>query len=45
MLEHTKGQVDMIKTNIFITAVCILFFIKLRWPSNKSSHHRQQMVF
>ena len=34
MLEHTKRQVDMIKTNMFITAVCILFLIKLRWPSN-----------
>ena len=25
MLEHTKSQVDMIKMNMFITAVCILF--------------------
>ena len=27
MLEHTKRQVDMIKTNLFITAACILFLI------------------
>ena len=25
MLEHTKCQVNMIKTIMFITAVCILF--------------------
>ena len=36
MLEHTKRQVVMIKTNVFITAVCILFLIELRWPSYKS---------
>ena len=36
MLEHTKRQVVMIKTNMFITAVCIIFLIKLRWPSSKS---------
>ena len=35
-MEHTKRQVDMIKSNMFITAVCILFLIKLRWPYNKS---------
>ena len=42
MLEHTKRQVDMIKTNMFITAVCILFLIKLRWPSNKSQYTELQ---
>ena len=26
----------MCKFNMFITAVCILFLIKLRWPKNKS---------
>ena len=36
--EHTKRQViiKMNKFNMFITAVCVLFFIKLRWPKNKS---------
>ena len=29
MLEHRKLQVDMIKTNLFIAAVCISFLIKL----------------
>ena len=24
------------KFNMFITAVCVLFLIKLRWPKNKS---------
>ena len=24
------------KFNMFITAVCVLFLIKLRWPRNKS---------
>ena len=36
MLEHTKRLVDMVKTNMFIIAVCILFLIKHRWPRNKS---------
>ena len=26
----------MCKFIMFITAVCVLFFIKLRWPNNKS---------
>ena len=26
----------MCKFNMFITAVCVLFLIKLRWPKNKS---------
>ena len=26
----------MNKFNMFITAVCVLFLIKLRWPKNKS---------
>ena len=35
---HTKRQViiKMCKFNMFITAVCVLFLIKLRWPKNKS---------
>ena len=26
----------MCKFNMFITAICVLFLIKLRWPKNKS---------
>ena len=26
----------MPKLTVFITAVCVLFLIKLRWPKNKS---------
>ena len=26
----------MNKFNMFVTAVCVLFLIKLRWPKNKS---------
>ena len=35
---HTKRQViiKINKFNMFITAVCVLFLIKLRWPKNKS---------
>ena len=35
---HTKRQViiKMCKFNMFITAVCVLFLIKLRWPKSKS---------
>ena len=35
---HLKRQViiKMNKFNMFITAVCVLFLIKLRWPKNKS---------
>ena len=28
--------IKMRKLTMFITAVCVLFFIKLRWPKNKS---------
>ena len=28
--------IKMQKLTIFITAVCVLFLIKLRWPKNKS---------
>ena len=37
---HTKRQVIIKLTSsicdIYITAVCVLFLIKLRWPKNKS---------
>ena len=26
---------------MFITAVCVLFLIKLRWPKNKSIYNRK----
>ena len=35
---YTKRHVliqKMCKFNMFITAVCFLFLIKLRWPKNK----------
>ena len=37
---HMKCQViiKMNKFNMFITAVCVLLLIKLRWPKNKSIH-------
>ena len=37
---HTKRQVimKMNKLKMFITAVCVLFLIKLRWPKNKSKN-------
>ena len=37
---HTKRQVimKMNKFKMFITAVCVLFLIKLRWPKNKSKN-------
>ena len=28
--------IKMNKFNMFITAVCVLFLIKLRWPKNES---------
>ena len=44
--DALKTDVDVIKNkiqtavinilNLFITAVCVLFLIKLRWPKNKS---------
>ena len=43
MLEHTKRQVNeflfsKMRFNVmFVTAVCVLFLIKLRWPKKKSS--------
>ena len=41
---HVKRQViiKMNKFNMFITAVCVLFLIKLRWPQkNKSIWERK----
>ena len=35
MLYNTKRQVKM-HYNMCITAVCLLFLIKLKWPKNKS---------
>ena len=32
----TMVIIKMCKFNMFITAVCVLFLIKLRWPKNKS---------
>ena len=40
--EHMNGQVSikkMFKSNMFITAVCFLFLIKLRWPKNKNIYN------
>ena len=42
MLEHTKRQVhktfySMRCLVMFITAVCLLFLLKLKWPTNKRS--------
>ena len=34
--DNTSVIIKMNKFNMFITAVCVLFFIKLRWPKNKS---------
>ena len=43
---HTKRQVTikMNKFNMFITAVCVLFFIKLRWPKNKSIYVKRWLT-
>ena len=34
--ETSSLNQKMRKFNMFITAVCFLFLIKLRWPKNKS---------
>ncbi len=34
--EHTKRQVSKMRFFMFITAVCFMFLIKLRWPKTKS---------
>jgi len=39
MLQHTKRQVKLFEMHcfkMFITALCIIFLIKLRWPNSKS---------
>ena len=42
---HTKRQVmiKMNKFNMFITALCVLFFIKLRWLKNKCIYYTKVM--
>ena len=37
--------INMCKFNMFITAVCVLFLMKPRWPKNKSSHHSRFLLF
>ena len=49
MVQHTlskvKKTVKILKLNtMFITAVCIVFLIKLRWPSNKSLYDSVKIV-
>ena len=34
----------MCKFNMFITAVCVLFLIKLRWPKNKSIYDKVVII-
>ena len=34
--DNTLVIIKLNKFNMFITAVCVLFFIKLRWPEDKS---------
>ena len=39
MLSHTKHQVKYTMRNLivmFVTAVCFLFLLKLKWPKNKN---------
>ena len=52
MLEHTKRQGKAFFFSemrlyflMFITAVCFLFLLKLRWPKNKSIHDREFSFF
>ena len=45
MLEHTKRQVHKTFYNMrclvmFVTAVCLLFLLKLKWPMNKSVYFK-----
>ena len=35
----------MCKFNMFITAVCVLFLIKLRWSKNKSIYDKKTDIF
>ena len=35
----------MRKFDIFITAVCVLFLVKLRWPKNKSLYNNKSYFF
>ena len=39
---QTKRQaiIKMLQFNMFITAVCALFLIKLRWPKNSSVYDK-----
>ena len=43
MLQHTKRQVKLFAMHcftMFITALCVIFLMKLQWPKNKSFFHR-----
>ena len=41
MLQHTSSEVTVAKyfcnlTAMFVTAVCFVFLLKLKWPKNKN---------
>ena len=47
MLNSIRNDkfIKMRKLTMFITAVCVLFLIKLRWPKNKSLFHFNLIMF
>ena len=43
MLQHTKRQVKLFEMHfftMFITALCVIFLMKLRWPESKSLYEK-----
>ena len=46
MLKHTKRQVKskMRFIIMFVTAVCFMFLIKLKWPKSKNIHDLTSFV-
>ena len=48
MLQHTKRRLklfEMYCLAMFITALCVIFLIKLRWPKNMSLYeHRTSAI-
>ena len=46
MLQHTKRQVKYTMRNLivmFVTAVCFLFLLKLKWPKNKEFYELNEI--
>ena len=44
-IRNVKSYKNALEYNVMITAVCVIFLIKLRWPKNKSLYDTGGRIF